>query len=77
MGKFKTKRMIARIAGNWGTSFFGPLVSTNIASSYYEMNIDFGQSVIIALIASTFVTALVFFREVEKWGHAKRGDNNR
>ena len=64
------KKPIARILGNWGVSFFGPLVGGNIAETYYNIGLTFEQTVVIALLASLFATGLVISREVKAYGES-------
>ena len=71
MEEHTTKRILFRVLGNWGTSFFSPLVSQNIAQSYYSIPITFEQTIVISLISSLFVTGLTISRELEKYGRAK------
>ncbi len=35
------KKAILRMIGNWGVSFFGPLGSTNVAETYYDIGLNF------------------------------------
>ena len=64
----KHKRVLLRVLGNWGVSFFGPLVSGNVAETLYDIGLTFEQTVIIAGISSIFVTGLVLAREAERLG---------
>jgi hypothetical protein len=66
-----TTKFMLRLLGNWGVSFFGPLVSGNVAETIYDIGLSFQETVIIALVSSFFVTGLVFFREVERIGQEK------
>jgi len=61
-------RAIARIGGNFGVSFFSPLVSGNVADTLFDIGMTFEQTLIIALISSLFVTGLTISRELEKFG---------
>ena len=67
----KHKRILLRLLGNWGVSFFGPLVSSNIAETIYDIGLTFEQTVIIAGVSSIFVTGLVLSREAERYGKGK------
>lgn len=60
-----------RITGNWGMSFFSPLVSQNVAQSYFSIPISFEQTIVISLLSSLFVTGLSVSRELEKYGRTK------
>ena len=61
-------RRTIRILGNFGISFFGPLISTNIASSFFKHNMTFDETLIISLISALFVTGLSISREAVDWG---------
>ena len=65
------KKVAARILGNFGVSFFSPLVSGNIAETVFDMGLTFEQTLIIALISSIFVTGLTISRELEKFGKSR------
>ena len=74
MGKQKPEHRfkgVSRIMGNWGISFFSPLVSLNVAQSYFSIPISFEQTIIISFLSSLFVTGLSVSRELEKYGRAK------
>ena len=65
------KKVAARILGNFGVSFFSPLISGNIAETVFNMGLTFEQTLIIALISSVFVTGLTVSRELEKFGKSR------
>jgi hypothetical protein len=65
------KKVVARILGTFGVSFFSPLVSGNIAETVFNMGLTFEQTLIIALISSVFVTGLTVSRELEKFGKSR------
>jgi len=67
----KHKRILLRLLGNWGVSFFGPLVSSNIAETIYGIGLTFEQTLVIAGVSSIFVTGLVLSREAERLGKRK------
>jgi hypothetical protein len=67
----KVSKAFARIFGNFGVSFFSPLVSGNVASTMFNIPITFEQTLIIALFSSLFVTGLTFSRELERYGKKK------
>lgn len=52
-----------RVIGNFGMSFFSPLISTNIL-----LNTDFLDSVIVSLISASIVTGFAISREVSMLG---------
>ena len=68
---FILKKIAARIFGNFGVSFFSPLVSGNIAETVFDMGLTFEQMLVIALISSVFVTGLTISRELEKYGKSR------
>ena len=59
---------IARIGGNFGISFFSPLVGGNAAESIYDIGLSFEAMVVIAFISATFITGLSISREAHEWG---------
>ena len=67
----KYKKFIIRVLGNFGISFFGPLTGTTVADSLYDINLTFEQQLVIAAVASMFVTGLVLSREAERYGKRK------
>ena len=67
----KITKACARILGNFGVSFFSPLVSGNIAETIFDMGLTLEQTIIIALISSVFVTGLTISREMEKYGKSR------
>lgn len=68
---FQFKRAAARIGGNFGVSFFGPLIAGNVASSIFDNALTFEQTIIIALLASTFQTGLAISKEAQAYGERK------
>ena len=44
------RRGIARVTGNFGVSFFSPLVGGNVAESIYDVGLSFEMSLLIAFI---------------------------
>jgi len=64
----KYNKFLLRVFGNMGVSFFGPLTSTTVADSIYNLGITFEQQLVIASIASIFTTGLVLSREAERRG---------
>lgn len=65
---FSLRRALARIFGNFGVSFFGPLLAGNAAESIYNLGMTFEQTIIIALVASTFQTGLAVSKEAQAYG---------
>tara|TARA_B100000029_G_scaffold269132_2_gene264488 strand:+ start:5411 stop:5632 length:222 start_codon:yes stop_codon:yes gene_type:complete len=68
-------RSAARISGNFGVSFFSPLVGGNVAESIYDVGVSFEMSIVIALISAAFVTGLAISKEASEWG--KQNDKKR
>lgn len=64
------KRVIARIAGNFGISFFSPLISGNLAEQVFEIGIDFQATLLIAGLSSFIVTGLALSKELRDWGRS-------
>lgn len=64
-------KRIARVIGNFGVAFFGPLLSSNVADSLYDINIDFSQTLIIAMLSAAFQTGFVLSQEVKELGYRK------
>ena len=68
---FNAKKSSARILGNFGVSFFGPLVAGNVANSLFDSGLTFDQTVIIAALASLFQTGLAISKEAQAYGERK------
>lgn len=68
----KYNKLLLRVFGNMGVSFFGPLGGTTVADSIYNISIPFEQQIVIAAVASIFTTGLVLSREAERIGNKKR-----
>ena len=66
---------IARIVGNFGVSFFSPLVGGNVAESIYDVGMTFDMTLMIAAISALFVTGLSISKEASEWG--KNGKKKR
>jgi|TARA_R110002020_G_scaffold475550_1_gene710867 apolipoprotein N-acyltransferase len=69
------QRGIARIVGNFGVSFFSPLVGGNVAESIYDVGMTFDMTLMIAAISALFVTGLSISKEASEWG--KNGKKKR
>lgn len=65
------KRVVARLLGNFGISFFSPLVSGNIAVTMFDIGISFNDTLIIAGLSAIFVTGLAMSKELRDWGRSK------
>ena len=65
----------ARIGGNFGISFFSPLVGGNVAESIYDIGLTFEMSLMIAFVSAIFVTGLSISKEAAEWG--KNGKNKK
>lgn len=68
---FNAKKSAARVLGNFGVSFFGPLVGGGVAESIYDVGLSFEQTIIIALVASVFTTSLAISKEIQHYGYKK------
>ena len=66
--KLKNKRLLGRILGNLGVSFFTPLVSGNIAESIFDIGLSFQDTIVVAFIAALFTVGLMLSTEVKKFG---------
>ena len=66
------KKIIARIAGNFGISFFSPLISGNLAEQVFEIGINFQDTLLIAGLSSLIVTGLAMSKELRDWGRTKK-----
>ena len=65
-----------RVLGNLGVSFFGPLVSGNIAETVYDIGLQFHEILIIAAIAAFFQTGYTISLEVRANGERKSLSNS-
>jgi hypothetical protein len=70
------RKIIARVVGNFGISFFSPLISGNVAETIFEMGISFEDTLIIAGLSSIFVTGYTMSKELRDWGRKKKHFNN-
>lgn len=66
------KKAVARVLGNFGVSFFSPLISINIADNLYNIGFTLEQMIVISLISAAFVTGLTMSRELEKYGKGRK-----
>ncbi len=66
------RKSILRMIGNWGVSFFGPLGSTNVAETYYDIGLSFEQTVFIAFLSSLIQTGYVISVEVRNLGEKRK-----
>ncbi len=66
------KNVLLRMIGNWGLSFFGPLASTNVAETYFDLGLTFDQTVIIAFISSLISTGYVISGEAKRYGEKRK-----
>ena len=64
--------MLARVIGNFGISFFSPLISGNLAEQIFEMGISFEDTLIIAGLSSIFVTGYTMSKELRDWGRERK-----
>ena len=71
-----TRKILARIIGNFGISFFSPLISGNVAETIFEIGISFQDTLIIAGLSSVFVTGYAMSKELRDWGREKKHFNN-
>ena len=71
------KRGLARVAGNFGISFFSPLVGGNVAESIYNVGLTFEMSLTISAISALFVTGLSISKEAAEWGKETNGKKRR
>jgi len=68
---FNLGKSLARVFGNFGVSFFGPLVGTGVAETIYDVGWTIEQSIVIAVIASSFATGLSISKEIQHYGYEK------
>jgi hypothetical protein len=62
-----SKKVLARIIGNFGIAFFSPLVGGNVAETLFELSLTFQQTVIIAFFSAIFVSGLSISKEAVEW----------
>lgn len=62
-----TKKVLARIIGNFGIAFFSPLVGGNVAETLFDLSLTFQQTVIIAFFSAIFVSGLSISKEAVEW----------
>ncbi len=68
MAKNKVKKGLAKIAGNFGISFFSPLVGGNAAELLFDVGLTFQMALWIALFSALFITGLSISKEAAEWG---------
>ena len=61
-------RVISRILGNFGVSFFSPLVGTNAAELVFNVGFTMEMAVVIAFFSAVFITGLSVSKEAVAWG---------
>lgn len=66
------KKILARIIGNFGISFFSPLVSGNLSEQIFQMGISFEDTLIISGLSSIFVTGYTMSKELRDWGKQRK-----
>ena len=66
----KWKKPVARIIGNFGVSFFSPLVGTNLI-----LDTALIESVLVGVISSAIVTGVTISRELAVYGSIENGEN--
>lgn len=62
-----SKKVLARIIGNFGIAFFSPLVGGNVAETLFDLSLTFQQTVIIAFFSAIFVSGLSISKEAVEW----------
>ena len=67
----RPNKTIARLAGNFGVSFFAPLVGANVAESIYDTGLSFTETLIISAIAAAFTVGLACSRELVAYGEKR------
>jgi hypothetical protein len=72
----RRKRVLARIFGNFGVSFFGPLASGNVAETLFDVGLQFHEIIIIAALAALFNTGYLVSLEVKQNGERKNVSNS-
>jgi hypothetical protein len=73
--RIRRKRAFQRILGNFGVSFFGPLVSGNVAETLFHLGLEFHETLIIASVAALFQTGYTASLEVKEIGYRKSVSN--
>lgn len=66
------RRAIARIMGNFGISFFSPLVGLDVGNSIYGLGVPFEHVLVIAVLSASFTTGLAISKEAVEFGREKR-----
>ena len=74
--RIRRNRQIQRVFGNFGVSFFGPLVSGNVAETLFHVGLEFIEIIIIAAIAAMFQTGYTISLEVKANGERKGVSNS-
>ena len=66
-------KIIARILGNFGVGFFGPLVGSGVAQTFFHNLILFDQALMVAAISAALTTGLSASYEIRKYGESRNG----
>jgi hypothetical protein len=74
--RIRRRRAFQRVLGNLGVSFFGPLVSGNIAETMFHVGLNFAETIIIAAVAAMFQTGYTVSLEVKALGERKGVPNS-
>ena len=69
---FNKTRAVARILGNFGVGFFGPLLASNVAISVFHSGLHFNETLIVAALASSFQTGLALSKEIQSYGETRK-----
>jgi len=64
---FNRKKSVARIVGNWGITFFGPLIGVQLI-----LGPELWQTLLVSAISSSFATGLTMSHELVKYGNSTK-----
>lgn len=64
-------KYLINVIGNFGVSFLSPLISGNVASNIFNLDIEFHKILVISAISALFITMLSVSREAQEWKKKK------
>lgn len=69
--KCTLEKRLVRVAGNFGISFFTPLIGINLSNSIFQNPDVFTITILQALLSAAIYTGLSVSKEVKDWSESK------
>lgn len=64
-------KYVVNVLGNFGVSFFSPLVAGNIADSLFDLGVELDKILVISAVSALFITMLSVSKEASEWKKSK------